>query len=135
MEVEVEDLSIMLVDDNPTFQRIVKQFLDRNPGFHLSHWARDGAEAIDLARSSSPGVILLDLGMPDMSGLEILPILRSILPKTAIIVLTLLDTSSYRKAAFEAGADGFVPKANLNQDLVSEIAAVLSSNGRRESTT
>ena len=113
--------SILLVDDNPTFCRIIEQYIGTHPQFEGLVWAQNGKEAIDQARQMQPDIVLLDLGMPDVSGLEVLPILRSMLPKAVIIVVTLLDTESYRQAALQAGASGFVPKSKLNAELITAI--------------
>lgn len=120
----MDRLSVLLVDDNPTFQRITSQFLGKYPQFQLIGWAKDGSQAIEMCRTQEPDVVLLDLGMPDVSGLEILPILRSILPRSAIIVITLLDTDSYRSAALKSGADDFLSKSEVNNQLPASIMEI-----------
>lgn len=125
----MDDLTLLLVDDNPTFYRIMEQFVTGKSGFGELLWAQDGASAIKAATEHSPDVILLDLGMPDVSGLEILPILHSLKPDAIIIVVTLLDTESYRKASLQLGADDFVAKSKLNLDLLPAIEKALSTKG------
>ena len=87
--------------------------------------AGGGVEALSKAQKLRPQVILLDLAMPDLPGLEIIPRLREVVPEMRIIALTMLDTEEYRKAALAAGADEFVPKADLNTDLLPAIRRVV----------
>ena len=125
--------SLMLVDDNPTFRRIIEDFIDKQARFARMEWAQNGKQAIDLARQKEPEVVLLDLGMPDISGLEVLPILRSILPGAIIVVVTLMDSDSYRQAAVQAGADGFVAKSRLNADLMPTLDGLIEANVQAQS--
>ena len=114
-------ISVLLVDDNPTFLRIVTRFLQEHDDIQIVGTANDGFGALNQAKTFEPQVVVVDLAMPGMSGLEAIPRLRASLPQTRIIALTLLDTTGYRKAALEAGADVFVPKANLNENLLPTI--------------
>ncbi|MFP3853566.1 MAG: response regulator transcription factor [Anaerolineales bacterium] len=125
----MDRLSVLLVDDNPTFQRITSQFLAKYPQFELIGWAKNGSQAIDMARAEQPDVVLLDLGMPDISGLEVLPILRSLLSTSVIIVLTLLEAGSYRTVALKSGADGFLSKSEVNSELPGTIMAIAEGKG------
>lgn len=114
-------ISVLLVDDNRTFLGILKRFLEGYPDVHVAGVAAGGEEGIALAFQLRPQVILLDLAMPGVSGLEAIPRLRARLPKVAIIVLSLLEGNGYEGAALKAGADGFVPKSRLYNDLLPAI--------------
>jgi len=109
------------VDDNPTFLRILTDFLDEEEEILVVGTAGSGEEALAKAKELQPQVILLDLAMPGLGGLETIPHLRSMLPDVSIIVLTVLDTNGYHQAALAAGADDFVAKANLSTDLIPAI--------------
>ena len=122
-------ISVLLVDDNPTFLRILKRFLGEEEGLLVVGTAESGEEALKKARELQPQVILLDLAMPGMGGLNTIPRLRGVLPGVGIVVLTVLDANGYREAALAAGADDFVAKADLSTDLVPAIHRL--SQGRR----
>lgn len=114
---------ILIADDNPTFLGTAARFLEAHStdGLEVVGMANGGKEALALAQKLHPHVILVDLAMPDLSGLEVIPILRETLPEIGIIALTLLDTTGYQEAAMSAGADAFVPKATLTTDLLPAI--------------
>jgi DNA-binding NarL/FixJ family response regulator len=122
-------ISVLLVDDNPTFLRILRRFLGEEEGLLVVGTASSGEEALAIAQGQQPQVILLDLAMPGLGGLNTIPRLRSKMPDVSIIALTVLDSSGYREAALAAGADDFVAKADLSTDLVPAIHRL--SQGRR----
>ena len=117
-------ISVLLVDDHETFLRVATEFLQRHDELTLVGAARGGKEALAQAQDLRPQVILVDLNMPGLSGLETIPLLRAMLPEAGIIALTLLDAKVYRQAALAAGADDFVPKANLSTELLPAIRRV-----------
>ena len=119
-------ISVLIADDNPTFLRIVTRFLEEQSRKTVSvvATARGGEEALAQAEALRPQVVLIDLNMPGLSGLEAIPRLRRALPDAGIIAVTLLDTDGYRQAALAAGADDFVSKMTLNTDLLPAIRRV-----------
>jgi len=121
-----QPISVLLVDDNPTFLRILTRFLRQHhqEGITVAGTATSGMEALSRASDLQPEIVLLDMVMPGLSGLDLIPRLRKILPDVKIIVLTLFDTNGYRHAALEAGVDAFVPKEALNTDLVPAILRI-----------
>src|SRR3990172_3418617 len=125
-EGEMNPISVLIADDNPTFLRIVTRFLEEQSRKTVSvvATARGGEEALAQAEALRPQVVLIDLNMPGLSGLEAIPRLRRALPDAGIIAVTLLDTDAYRKAALAAGADDFVPKMTLNAELLPAIRRV-----------
>jgi two-component system chemotaxis response regulator CheB len=86
----------MLVDDSEAFLRVAIEFLEQHEGLAVVGTARSGREALDQAPQLKPDVILLDLKMPDLTGFEVLPQLRAMLPTAGIIILTLYDFEGYR---------------------------------------
>jgi CheY-like chemotaxis protein len=121
MERTMAPISILLVDDNPTFVRILSDFLGGEEGILVVGTAGSGEEVLVKAKELQPQVILLDLAMPGMGGLNAIPRLRDMMPEVRIIVLTVLDANGYREAALAAGADDFVAKAHLNTYLIPAI--------------
>jgi DNA-binding NarL/FixJ family response regulator len=116
-------ISVLLVDDNPIFLRILTRFLEERSRLDVVvvGSADGGEKALTKASLLKPQVILVDLAMPDIHGLELIPRLRAVLPDAKIITLTLMDPSSYREAVLAAGADDFVSKATLEADLLPTI--------------
>ena len=123
-------ISVLLVDDSPRFLQAATRFLQEHcaDDILVVGAAEGGEEGLNQARRLQPRVVLLDLCMPGMSGLDAIPLLREALPKTCIIALTLFDTDTYRQAAMKAGADGFVPKAALTSDLLPAIRRVVAAD-------
>ena len=109
----MKPINVLLVDDNPTFLRIAARFLQLHDDVVLVGLASGGEEALALAQDLQPDVVVIDLAMPGLSGLETIPRLRAMLPEVRIVALTVLDTNSYRQAALTAGANDFVSKAAL----------------------
>ncbi len=124
-------ISVLLVDDNAMFRRIATSFLEEESGHEVRvvGTAGGGEEALTQAETLQPEVVVMDLRMPGLSGLETIPRLKRLVPDTRIIVLTLFDGRGYRKASFDAGADEFVGKARMGVDLLPAIRG-LASAGR-----
>ncbi len=119
--------SVILIDDNQTFLNAATQFLDRQDKNEISVLGSitAGEDALKLVQEQHPDVVLLDLSMPGMSGIDMIPILKDGVPDAAIIIVTLLDTLEYRKASIAAGADAFVSKAMFATELIPTIQRVV----------
>lgn len=120
----MEPISVMLIDDNLTFLNATAQFLEAYDDVTVIGTAGGGAEALGKVHELKPQVILIDLAMPGLPGLEVIPRLRKILPNIGIIALTVMNTKSFRRAALAAGADNFVPKPAMRRDLLPAIRQV-----------
>jgi len=122
----MDPVSVLLVDDSPIFLRFATRFLEESDHGEVVvvGAARGGVEALAEARRLRPQVILLDLRMPGISGLDALPLLRDALPEAGIIAVSLFDAGVYRRAALAAGADDFVSKETLGADLLPAIRRV-----------
>jgi CheY-like chemotaxis protein len=125
----MNQISIMLIDDNPGFLRATTQFLEAQKDMTVIGAVEGGAEALEKAQQLKPQVILVDLAMPGMPGLEAIPRLRQMLPNVGIIALTVMNTNSFRKAALDAGADHFIPKPAMRTSLLPTIRKI-AGNGR-----
>jgi two-component system invasion response regulator UvrY len=125
-------LSVLLVDDNRAFLRILTGFLSEygEGVLRVVGSVAGGRDAVAQAQRLMPDVILLDLAMPDVSGLALLPRIREALPDAILIALTLLDPNSSREATLTAGADAFVSKMSLERELIPTIRR-LASRGPR----
>ena len=127
----MKPISVLLVDDNPAFLRIATRFLQQHDDVVVVGAADGGEEALALAQDLQPDIVVIDLAMPGLSGLETIPRLRAVLPEVGIIALTVLDTNSYRKAALTAGANDFVAKASLDTDLVLAVRRAVQGDPSR----
>ena len=121
-------LSVLLVDDNPHFLRILDRFLSdySEDMLRVVGSVAGGRDAVAEAERLRPDVILLDLKMPDVPGLQLLPQLRRTLPDAILIALTLMDADEYREDALAAGAEAFVSKTSLECDLIPAIQRLAS---------
>ncbi len=121
-------LGLMLVDDEPTFLRIAQLFLQthyRNE-IDILGTANSGEECLSKAQMLAPQVVLMDLNMPGLSGLQTIPLLRIMFPEMRIIALTLNDSENARRAVLAAGGNELVSKATMSTDLMPAIRRVMS---------
>jgi DNA-binding NarL/FixJ family response regulator len=117
-------IRIVLADDHPIFRDGLRRLLESEPGFAVVGEAADGVAAIDVARAVVPDVLLLDVAMPRMSGLECLPGLVTI--GTRVILLTAALTESSMLRAFRLGARGVVLKETATRRLLDAIRQVMA---------
>ncbi|MES2148425.1 MAG: response regulator [Pseudomonadota bacterium] len=115
MENEVKIISVLLVDDHSLFRSGIRSLLQRHPEFNVVGEAADGVEGIKRAQQLQPDVVLLDLNMPGMSGVETLQLMRQDCPHTAILMLTVSEDASDLSVAMRAGACGYLIK-NIETD-------------------
>jgi two-component system nitrate/nitrite response regulator NarL len=114
-------IRILLIDDHTLFRSGVSALLQRQPDLDVVGEASDGVEGVKRAKQHLPDVILLDLNMPGLSGLETLQLLVEDLPDTAVVMLTVSEDADELTAAMRAGACGFLLKS-INADAL--VAAI-----------
>lgn len=119
---------ILIVDDHEIFRRGLRSLLESRPEFEILGEAGDGLQAIEKAVELRPDVIVMDVSMPQLDGLQATRQIRKKLPQTKILILSQHDTSHMLAAALEAGANGYVTKSQVSRCLLSALDAV--SNGR-----
>ncbi len=116
---------ILLADDHAVLRAGLRLLLEAQPDLKVAGEAGDGREAMRLAEELKPDLILLDLTMPGLSGMETLPALKKLLPATRILILTMHDDVSYLRQALSRGASGYVLKKAADSELISAVRAVL----------
>jgi len=109
---------VIVVDDHAVIRRGVQQILHAFPEWELCGEAGDGQEAIRLAETLRPEIIIMDISMPGLNGLEATRIISDILPDTKILLLTLHSSTELVRTAFRAGARGYVLKSDAEHELV-----------------
>jgi DNA-binding NarL/FixJ family response regulator len=119
-----EPLTVLLVDDHPLFRKGMRTLLASMPEVELVGEARGGEEAVRLAESAQPDVVLMDLRMPDIGGLEATRRIVSTSPHIRVLVVTMLEDDDSVFAAMRAGARGYVLKDAEGDDIVRAIRAV-----------
>jgi DNA-binding NarL/FixJ family response regulator len=124
----VEDIRVLLVDDQELVRYGFRLMLDSTPGMIVVGEAGDGAQAIGAAERLQPDVVLMDVRMPGMSGIEATKRIVSAQPDTRVLVLTTYDVDEYAFGALGAGAAGFLLKDTRPDDLVAAIRAVHSGD-------
>lgn len=120
----MEKVTLMLVDDNRRFLSAAKTYLGEIDDLVLLTTLEGGTHAVAKAKELEPDVILVDLAMPDIAGLQLIPLLRESMPNLGIVALTVHDNEQYREAALEAGADAFITKSRILQTLEPTIKEV-----------
>jgi len=111
-------ISIILADDHPVVRRGMQALLESEQDFSIVGVASDGLEAVELTERLKPDVLVLDLMMPGLSGLEALRILRERSPRTRIVILSMYSSSAFVAQALQNGAVGYVLKECTEENLV-----------------
>jgi len=117
-------IEVLIVDDHDIVREGVKQIVADTSDIAVGGEARSGAEAIAEVRRRKWDVVILDLNLPDRSGMEVLSQLRSLAPHVPLLVLTMHQQSSYATRALKAGAAGYVSKDSARAHLVAAIRKV-----------
>jgi len=114
--------TLLIVDDHPLFRKGVIQLIQAAPEFRFVGEAASGGEGIELARRLQPDMILLDLNMKDMNGVEVLKAIKDEGLDARVIMLTVSDQAEDLMAALQAGADGYLLKDMEPEDLMQQLA-------------
>jgi DNA-binding NarL/FixJ family response regulator len=117
-------IRILLVDDHPIVRQGLKTLLEGHAGWEVIGEASDGVEAVDKAGKLRPDVMVLDVTMPRMNGLEACKLIREKAPGLEILFVTQHDSPQMMREALDAGARGYVVKSNAARDLLEAVEAV-----------
>ena len=116
---------VLVVDDHAVIRRGVQGILSTYPEWDLCGEADNGQDAIRLAGELAPEVVIMDVSMPGMNGLEATRIIHEVLPDTKVLLLTLHSSSEFVRSAFRAGARGYVLKSDAENELVRALNVVI----------
>jgi len=117
-------LHILIADDHGIVRSGIRMLIDRQQGMHVVAEAEDGIQAVELAQATRPDVAILDVSMPRMTGLQAAREIRSRLPGTSVLLLSMHDDERYVFDAVDVGAAGYVLKRSADTDLIDAIQAV-----------
>jgi len=120
----MEPITIMLVDDHDVVRTGLRSYLETQPGLRVVAEAGNGEEALQLAPETRPQIILMDITMPHMDGLEATRKLKSMCPDSMILALTVHEDKQYFMEMLAAGASGYLTKQAAADELVAAIRAV-----------
>jgi DNA-binding NarL/FixJ family response regulator len=115
---------ILIADDHDVVRMGVRLLLESQPGWIVCGEARTGREAVSKALELRPDLIVLDVSMPELNGVEVTRQIRKSLP-TSILIVTMYDSERMARAAIEAGASGYLSKADAGQVLIDAVHALL----------
>jgi len=122
--VQKEKIRILLADDHNIMRRGLRLLLERQAEFVVVGEAADGRQAAEQAEATHPDIVVLDIAMPNMSGIEAAQRIRAALPQAAIIILSMHSDEGYVLRALKAGAKGYLLKDSAENDLIEAIRAV-----------
>jgi len=118
------ELRILIADDHELIRRGVRTLLEAEPGWKVVAEASDGQEAFEKAKETKPEIVVLDIGMPRLSGLEAARRLKRTLPQIKVLMLTMHDSERLAWEVLNVGALGYVTKSDTARDLVIAIEAL-----------
>jgi DNA-binding NarL/FixJ family response regulator len=123
-----EQVKVLIVDDSRDLRDLLGIKVEMWGGYQVVGLAADGLEAVDLARSEQPDLVLLDLAMPNMDGLQALPLILDAVPGVRVVVLSGFDKGSMAERAIAAGAHRYVEKGLSTRELSTVVAEVLQAS-------
>ena len=126
-------IRILLADDHTVVRDGLRALLEREPDMSVVAEASDGLESVRLAESESPDVVLMDLAMPNLNGMEATRRILQMNPRIGILILSMHKDESYVLGALKAGAKGYLLKDSIRSEVIQGIRAV--SQGRSFMTT
>jgi len=120
----VEKIRLLLVDDHAVLRAGLRALLNAEADMEVVGEAENGQQAVDMARALQPDVVLMDVTMPGMNGIEATRRIKAITPETRVLALTMHDDASYLRDILKAGGSGYVLKEAASEELLSAIRAV-----------
>jgi DNA-binding NarL/FixJ family response regulator len=127
IESRNHEIMILIVDDNDIFRKTLRRYLRNKFKFSKVIEATNGIDAVRLVRESVPDLIVLDINLPQMSGLDVAHQVKQEFPFIPIVILSNFDEAEYRFAAKSALVDAYITKPNLVSELPSVIQALLAN--------
>jgi two-component system response regulator NreC len=120
----MQKIRVVIADDHAVLRAGLRMLINTQPDMIVVAEAGDGLAAVIQATETKPDVVVMDITMPAMGGIQAIEQIRQALPQTQILVLTMHDDTAYLRSALAAGASGYVVKKSADSELISAITAV-----------
>jgi DNA-binding NarL/FixJ family response regulator len=121
-----KQVTILLVDDHPLVCKALRNELEKEIGFKVVAEAGDGYEAVKLVSELKPDLVVMDIGLPKLNGIEATQQIKALSPGTLVLVLTVYDDVEHVLSILESGADGYLTKNILAEDIIKSIHSVVA---------
>ncbi len=120
--------TIMIVEDHEAVRTSLRDWLSAIFPDCVFVEAKSGEEAVDLARAQSPDVVLMDIGLPGMNGIEATRRIKVVWPQTQVVILTIHEAPEYQADAAAAGASAYITKRRMHTKLIPTLTKLLSQS-------
>lgn len=120
----MSNLRILIADDHDLVRKGLRLLIEEHPGWTVCAEARSGREAVEQAVQSNPDIVVIDVSMPDLNGLEATRLIRKSCPRSEVLVITHHDSDEIAAEVLKAGARGYVLKSDSDKDLVNAVEAL-----------
>lgn len=123
---EPKKTTIIIADDHPIVRKALRNDLEKEADFTVLAEARDGEETVKLTAKLKPDVVIMDIGMPKLNGIEATRQVKAIHPDIIVLVLTVYDDVEHILGILESGADGYLTKNILVEDIIKSIHSIVA---------
>jgi len=121
-----ENVKVLVVDDSSDLRELISFVIGRHPeGWQVVATAAEGRQAVDEARTNQPDLVLLDIAMPVMDGMQALPLIREAAPDAVVVMLSGYPFETAGQGALDAGAHGYLEKSDLVRGLIPRVEGIL----------
>lgn len=125
----MKNARVLIVDDHEIFRRGLRALLEPSTEWQICGEAVDGVDAVDQCKCLKPDIVVLDVSMPRLNGLEAARLIRKENPEPQIVIITQHDSPQIRSAALDAGAGAFVTKSAVGSELVTALRKLIENLG------